>query len=573
MRGVNPFVNLSLYKAMTLVRCFSPTLFLLVLVLVSSLRAAADLNNYAGATCGAAGASVTLTFDITAGAWERAHYVVAFSADATMDGTDTFVATDCGVNSCANQGVADPGGQENGTPTWGTINVATTVPAGWAGGYVIIKAQAWGMCGSCSGGACCAAQDTLTVAFASGCGTPTFTRTVTPNYTPTHTPTRTPTFTPTATRTSTPTPTFSHTRTITNTFTVSPTFTQTPWPPATTGEIKALVVPTCAVPGSNITVSFDVRAAAWQTSYFKVAFSYDTTPDASDNWVVANGQYYSGGGLGAPLNDCTTVASQQGQGGDATVWYPQSFTLTVPPSTSAPIYVIVINNSGYDADCSSHDTEVSALLPLTCGSPTHTPVVSATPSWTRSPTLTRSPTPSATRTHTPTRSPTPTHTRTITSGPTPTITVTFSVSPTFTISPTFTASPPTTPTQTTTPIGVPMAKTINVASATIGDTITYCISWQNNTGGSTNVVIWDTLPMAMTYLGADNSGTYAPRLVTWDLGSRANGASGSVCFWAVIAGYPWLPGADAATNLAFRSAREEDVIPWLPAFYLIGARP
>lgn len=191
------------------------------------------------------------------------------------------------------------------------------------------------------------------------------------------------------------------------------------------------------------------------------------------------------------------------------------------------------------------------------GSPTRTPTRTRTPTSTPvfSPTRTRTPTPVVTPTFTRTISPTFTRTRTPTH--TPNWTATRSPTPA-----------PASPTRTLTPITIPMNKTINVASATIGDTITYCISWQNNTGGSASVSIWDTVPISMAYLscwrqsGAAMTGcTYTPRLATFNFGTVANGANGVVCFNAVITGYPWLPGEDLPAWLAWL-AREEDADPW-----------
>jgi uncharacterized repeat protein (TIGR01451 family) len=436
------------------------------------------------------------------------------------------------------------------------------------------------MCYGCNTGACsCGFEKQLNTAFTVGCGPPSPTPTVTPTFSvsPTRTISQSPTFTRTLTTTltysytSTQTLTYSYTltRTVTPTFSVSPTFTQTPWPAATTGEVKDLVVPSCGVPGSTITITFDVRAAAFQISYFKVAFSYDATPDASDNWVVANNQYYAGGGLAAPLNDCTTVASQQAQGGSGVPWYPQSFTLTVPPSTSGPFRVIVINNNGWYSGCMGNTQVASAPLSLSCGSPTNTPIVSNTASPTITRTWTVSPTPTFTRTLTYSYTVSPTISNSPTASPVLTATPSRTATPVYspTISPTFSVTPPYTATQTPTPISIPMSKSSSVSSASLGDTLTYCITWVNNTGGATNVVVWDTVPLAMTYTGYSidgvsgaAGGSYSPRLVIWDLGSKAASASGTVCFWGVISGYPWMPGVEYGQWLALY-IREEDLLP------------
>lgn len=189
------------------------------------------------------------------------------------------------------------------------------------------------------------------------------------------------------------------------------------------------------------------------------------------------------------------------------------------------------------------------LLPdAASGTPTATP--SNTPNYSPTPTPTRTVTPSVS----PTRTPTRTSTRTPTYTVTPTITRTHTHTPVYSPTPT----PPYTATRTPTPQAVPMTKSVNAASASIGDTISYCISWQNNSGGAYTVVIWDTLPLPLTFIGADNGGTYSPRLVVWNLGSRPNGASGTVCVGAVVTGYPWLPGFQAEPWLAALACREAE---------------
>lgn len=205
------------------------------------------------------------------------------------------------------------------------------------------------------------------------------------------------------------------------------------------------------------------------------------------------------------------------------------------------------------------------------------------------------PTKTPTPTNTPYQSPTitPTRTRTPSNTPfySPTFTRTYTLTYTRTLTPTptrsFTASPivsaTNTPiasaTTTLTPQAVPMTKSINVGSASIGDTITYCISWTNQSGGSTAISVWDTVPIVMAYLscwaqsGALTGCSYNPRVVLFNIGaSVANGASGTVCFNAVITGYPWLPGADLSANLAWWQGRDDELLPWKPTLLLDGGR-
>jgi len=68
-----------------------------------------------------------------------------------------------------------------------------------------------------------------------------------------------------------------------------------------------------------------------------------------------------------------------------------------------------------------------------------------------------------------------------------------------------------------------------------GSTIVYTISY-SNTGDAdaTGVVLNDTLPASVTFVSASDSGTHASGVVTWNLGTIAAGASGSVTVTVTI---------------------------------------
>lgn len=92
--------------------------------------------------------------------------------------------------------------------------------------------------------------------------------------------------------------------------------------------------------------------------------------------------------------------------------------------------------------------------------------------------------------------------------------------------------------------GLQLTKTADRATATIGETITFSIAWVNDSSAARTMVIWDTVPAHLTYVGcATPVGTcsQAGGIVTWNLGSRPAGSSGMVTFWAVVSSYPWLP--------------------------------
>jgi uncharacterized repeat protein (TIGR01451 family) len=77
-----------------------------------------------------------------------------------------------------------------------------------------------------------------------------------------------------------------------------------------------------------------------------------------------------------------------------------------------------------------------------------------------------------------------------------------------------------------------LAKDDGLAGACVnpGDTITYTISYDNsgNNNPVTGVVITDTLPGDVTFQSASNGGTEAAGVVTWNIGTIAAGATGSV---------------------------------------------
>jgi uncharacterized repeat protein (TIGR01451 family) len=491
----------------------------LALGMSRDLAASSSLQNYTGGNCGAPGASITIQFQIESAAWQTAYYAVAFSSNTTPDSGDTWVAGNCSSGS----GVATTA--QGGTPAWQTITISTTVPAGFTTGYILILAKESYMN--------CSPDQQMSIPFLGACGSPTITPTTSP------TPSVTPTFSVS------PTPS------------VTKTMTPTPWPTAAGPQISNLVVSSCGLPGSNITVTFNVRTVAYNSVFWKVAFSSSTTPSSASDWVVTSGGYYSGGGLASPSHNCGDGGPSQSEGSDSTVWYPETYSLTVPASYVSSFYVVVVAQTSYINDCLGGTQLASTLIPIVCGTltstptltptPTITPTFTVTPTFSFSPTQSNSPvasntfTVSPTLTDTRTISPSPTGTPSRTVSPTPSITQTSTPAYTATISATLTNTPNSTATITPTPIVVPMVKSVGVASATIGDTVTYCIAWQNNSGGSYNVVIWDTLSIALTYVGSNSGGTYSPRMVVWNLGSQGNGANGTVCFWGVVSGYPYLP--------------------------------
>lgn len=105
--------------------------------------------------------------------------------------------------------------------------------------------------------------------------------------------------------------------------------------------------------------------------------------------------------------------------------------------------------------------------------------------------------------------------------------------------------------------GMQLTKTADKSTASIGDTITYSIAWVNNANSNQAMVIWDTVPANVTYLGCDNGCSLSGGVLTWSLGSKAPGASGVVKFWAVVNSYPMLPGAPSQSVAWFDPEPEQ----------------
>ncbi len=86
-----------------------------------------------------------------------------------------------------------------------------------------------------------------------------------------------------------------------------------------------------------------------------------------------------------------------------------------------------------------------------------------------------------------------------------------------------------------------LTKTADRSTAVPGDTVTFSIAWANNASAARTMVIWDTIPANLTYVGCSNACSVSGGVITWNLGSQAAGASGTVRFWAVVSGYPFAP--------------------------------
>ncbi len=95
------------------------------------------------------------------------------------------------------------------------------------------------------------------------------------------------------------------------------------------------------------------------------------------------------------------------------------------------------------------------------------------------------------------------------------------------------------------------------ATATKGQTFTYGLTWtvSGNTA-ATNAIITDPLPANTTFVSADNGGTFAAGVVTWNLGTKAPGSTGTVNVTVLV-----NPSLTASTTLNNTGTFDTDQTP------------
>ena len=72
-------------------------------------------------------------------------------------------------------------------------------------------------------------------------------------------------------------------------------------------------------------------------------------------------------------------------------------------------------------------------------------------------------------------------------------------------------------------------KTVNAATAVPGALLTYTLTLHNSgTAPATGAHLTDTLPANVTFVSADTGGTLANGVVTWNLGTKNPGDTGTV---------------------------------------------
>jgi uncharacterized repeat protein (TIGR01451 family) len=80
-------------------------------------------------------------------------------------------------------------------------------------------------------------------------------------------------------------------------------------------------------------------------------------------------------------------------------------------------------------------------------------------------------------------------------------------------------------------------KSASVSQASVGDTITFCVAWTNDSSAAMTRTFYDLLVPELTWLGGQSGCTASGQLVTCSFPAAA-GAGGSKCFWAQVNSAP-----------------------------------
>jgi uncharacterized repeat protein (TIGR01451 family) len=258
-----------------------------------------------------------------------------------------------------------------------------------------------------------------------------------------------------------------------------------------------------------------------------------------------------------------------------TMWCPtNTFTRTVTPVLNTPTFTPTFTVTP-TFTLTSTRTRISTWTPT--NSHTMSPTLTITPTFTLTLTTSRTwtvshtptPHPSGSETFTPTNSMTVTETITMTR----TSTVTRTISPTWSSTFTRTVTPTYTRTVTVTITvtwanAITLSKTESAGIVEIGDTVQYCISFTNVGANPATFEIWDTIPGPMEFLDCSQDSTgdctistpnancldyegaspHSCRLISWHMINVPAGATGSVCFWVLVARLQTVDIYDPATE-------------------------
>jgi uncharacterized repeat protein (TIGR01451 family) len=206
--------------------------------------------------------------------------------------------------------------------------------------------------------------------------------------------------------------------------------------------------------------------------------------------------------------------------------------------------------------------------------PTQTNTFTQTFTLTNSQTFTSTFTPTITQTFSNTETPggftdtktnTYTYTNTYTSTQTYTFTQTNTFSQTYTVTQTYSTTPTFTPTNT--PMErITLQKSISKTEALIGDTLQYCITFNNVGSVVATFNIWDTIPAETDFLYCSGSvcSTYVNAgrtIVNWTITGLPPGGNGSVCFFVRVARFPVSANPFGNSYLQFAGTDEKYYIP------------
>ncbi len=119
-----------------------------------------------------------------------------------------------------------------------------------------------------------------------------------------------------------------------------------------------------------------------------------------------------------------------------------------------------------------------------------------------------------------------------------------------------------------------LAKAVDRAAVTAGGSLTYTLNYAN-VGGSAanNVTLVDTLPAGTTFVAASGGGMHAGGTVTWNLGSLAADASGSVTVSVDVADAGTLGSTGTLVNNATIDSDETSPVAASASTTIDGAQP
>lgn len=292
---------------------------------------------------------------------------------------------------------------------------------------------------------------------------------------------------------------------------------------------------TYSLSGNNDTLGYFVAFRTGSTCSLPTAGA-GTDIKVSENGknVLCQGCNVSGGrdlGCGSQCTGGTSYPISGLEGGP--------LTLTVPATYAPGVYTLIVCVKAYNVYMNPNNNADS----YTCLTFTVSAAPTATPTGVQNQANSDSNTtnavgliifsPTKTISQTVTISPTLTQTLTSTLSPTLTPTLTWTLSPTLTSTLTWTLTQTLTSTPTP-PLIISLTKNEDKTIASLGDTVNYCLIYQNNSSVPESFTIWDTIPAVTDFVSCTNGCTQQTfglnRLVVWTLTNIGVGVQNEVCF-------------------------------------------